>query len=243
MVLETDSPINLGNSGYGSNNGFDGGWWTIILFALIFGWGRNGYGGYGYGSGQGGVGENYVLATDFANLERKIDGVNNGLCDGFYAMNTGMLNGFNGIQQAMCQGFSGVNTAIITQGYETRLGVNEIQHQLSDCCCNLQRSIDGVSYNMAKNTCDIIQAGHNDTQRIVDLLTAQTIELKNERIAEQQAQIQALQLKASQEAQNAYLINELKGCPKPAYVVPNPNCCYNFGNFGFGNCNCNGQTI
>lgn len=68
----------------------------------------------------------YTLATDFANLERKIDGVNNGLCDGFYAMNTGMLNGFAGVQSAMCQGFSGVNAAIAAQGYQNQIAAQGI---------------------------------------------------------------------------------------------------------------------
>ena len=76
--------------------------------------------GYGYGGGYGGggVGENYVLATDFANLERKMDGINNGLCDGFYAQNTNMLNGFAGVQQTLCQGFSGIDRSIANLGYQ-----------------------------------------------------------------------------------------------------------------------------
>lgn len=88
-------------AGQGDNNrsglfGGDG-WWAIIIFALIFGWGN---GGYGFGGGNsGGVVDGYVLTSDFANIERKIDAVNNGVCDGFYAMNTGMLNGFAGVTQ------------------------------------------------------------------------------------------------------------------------------------------------
>ena len=72
--------------------------WIIVLF--LFGWGRN-----GFGNGSG-VTDGYVLASDFSNIERKIDGVNSGVCDGFYAMNTGMLNGFAGVTQAVTNGFS-----------------------------------------------------------------------------------------------------------------------------------------
>lgn len=126
-------------SGLNTNNGNgmfgDQGWWIIILFALIFGWGN---GGYGYGNGGGtGVMDGYVLTSDFANIERKLDGVNNGLCDGFYAMNTGMLNGFSGIQQSLCQGFNstqqtlsqgfyGINTSILNS-------TNSLQTQLASC--------------------------------------------------------------------------------------------------------------
>ena len=96
--------------GFGGFGGYGAEWiWIIVLFAL---W-QNG----GWGNGNNGVGSNYVLATDFATIERKLDGVNAGLCDGFYAMNTGMLNGFNGVQQTLCQGFSGVNASITDVGY------------------------------------------------------------------------------------------------------------------------------
>lgn len=134
-----------GNNGR-NNDGFGGdGSWAWVLIFLIFafgGWGRNGN-GFGGGAGVGAT-DNYVLASDFATLQRQMDSgfdrignrienVNNGLCDGFYAMNTGMLNGFSGVQQTLCQGFSGVNHAIATNGYETRLGTQNLASQLADC--------------------------------------------------------------------------------------------------------------
>ena len=222
-----------GNGMFGNDNG----WWIIIL---LLAWGRGGFGGYG-----GGVGENYVLATDFATIERKLDGVNNGLCDGFYAMNTGMLNGFSGVQQTLSQGFSGVNAAITDVGYA-----------IKDCCCQTQRAIDGVNYNLAthfgalNNTLcglgrDIIDNQNANYRALHDEIVANKIEAKNERIAELQTQVNGLQLRASQEAQNAYLLRELKPCPSAAYIVPNPNCCYNYNvqGVGYGNgcgCGCNG---
>ena len=108
-----------GNSNRGGMFGGDG-WWAIIIFALIFGWGRGGYGagngaGDGGSTGTGAAMAGYVLTSDFANLERKLDGVNNGLCDGFYAMNTGMLNGFAGVTQAVTSGFSTAELARCNQ--------------------------------------------------------------------------------------------------------------------------------
>ena len=83
-----------GGSGYNNGMGWGGDWATWIIVFLIFGmfgWGGNGWGG-GFGGGNGaGVVDGYVLASDFSNIERKIDGVNNGICDGFYAMNTAVL--------------------------------------------------------------------------------------------------------------------------------------------------------
>lgn len=194
----------------GNNNGFAGdqGWWVIILFALIFGWGGN---GFGRGGNQGGGAmDNYVLASDFATIQRQLsDGfgdltsqsryIQNGICDGFYAMNTSLLNGFNGVNSA-----------------------------IANCCCTTQRSIDQTNYNMAKNTCDIIQAGNANTQRIIDYLSTKEM-------AQLQAENASLKGQISQNAQTATILNAVNRTPTPAYVVPNPYCCNTYG--------CNGTSI
>ena len=256
-----------GNNGR-NNDGFgsDGNWAWVLIF-LIFALGGFGRNGYGFGGGTGSVSDNYVLASDFATLQRQMDSgfdrignrienVNNGLCDGFYAMNTGMLNGFSGVQQALCQGFSGVNNAITTNGYETRLGTQNLASQLASCCCDIKEGIQGVNFNMAQNTCalqntmnmntrDIIESNNANYRALHDEIVANRIEDKNAQIQAQQNEINALRLKASQEAQNAYLISQLgPKCPEPAYVVNGPtpvnfptNCCNTFS--GFNNCGCN----
>ena len=285
--------MNYGDGGYsladiaaatgrdGNNNGFaDGnGWWLIIFLIFAFmGWGNRGFGnGFG-GSNGNGVADNYVLASDFATLQRQIDSatstlerkadlINGGLCDGFYAMaqqfattNQNIANSNASIQQALCQGFSGINQAIVSNGYETRLGVNALNSQLLNCCCDIrqqiadygcttQRGIDAVNYNMAMNTNSIQQTLCNNTRDIIesnnanyralhDEIVANRIEDKNAQIQAQQNEINALRLAASHERQNNYLISQLKPCPDPAYIVPNPNCCYNY-QVTSNNCGCN----
>ena len=240
----SDIAVLSGNTGR-NNDGFgDNSWWIIVL--LLFGWGRNGFGG-GYGA-SGGIGENYVLATDFATIERKLDGINNGICDATFALNNTVNNGFFGVQNSLTQGFSGLNTALLQGNYA-------LSSQLADCCCQTQRAIDGVNYNMATNTCaitnnatmntrDIIEAVNTNYRALHDEIVANRIEDKNAQIVAQQNEINALRLKASQEAQNAYLISQLgPKCPEPAYVVNGPtpvnfptNCCGTFSGFnGCGN--------
>lgn len=235
---------NNGNNGgmFGNN----GDWiWAFLLFALI---GNNGWGGVGYGGGRGGVGENYVLATDFATIERKLDGVNNGLCDGFYAQNTNMLNGFASVQQTLCQGFNGVNStvtngfagvnnAICTLGYQNQAGFNALSTQLAQCCCDTRAAIADVKYANERNTCDIIRAGQDNTRAILDYLTG-------EKISSLQAENAGLKAQISNDRQSAYIIDKLSPCPSPAYVVQAPSkvnfptdCCGNFT--GFGGCGCN----
>lgn len=141
----SDVALLTGNNGRNTDGGVGDGSWAWVLIFLIFAFGGFGRNGFGFGGGTGsGATDNYVLASDFATLQRQMDSgfdrignrienVNNGICDGFYAMNTGMLNGFSGVQQAMCQGFSGINQAIATNGYETRLGTQNLASQLANC--------------------------------------------------------------------------------------------------------------
>ena len=245
---------NNGNSGFGGYG--NGDWaWIIVLF-LIFGYGRNGFGGNGFG-GNGGVGENYVLATDFATIERKLDGINNGICDSTFALNNTINTGFFGVQNSLTQGFAGLNTALLQGNYALSSQLADcccgVKTQLADCCCKIERGLDGINYNtvlqtnalqqtLCNNTRDIIENQNANYRAIHEELVANKLEMKNDRIAEQQNEINALRLKASQEAQNAYLISQLgPKCPEPAYVVNGPtpvnfptNCCNTFS--GFNSC-------
>lgn len=210
------------NSNYGYGNGFGYGWewiWIIILFAF---WGN---GGYGFGNnGAGGVGGEIQRGFDTASITTKLDGITNGLCDGFYAMNTSLLTGFGN-----------TNTAIMQNGYETRSAINDLGYRLQDCCCQTQRSIDGVNYNMAKNTCDITNAINESTNHILGFMT-------QEKISSLQAENAALTAQLSQNAQTQTLINTLRPCPQPAYITCSPyESVYGVGrNNGYGcGCGCN----
>ena len=230
MYFEGEVPtVAYGNCNNG--NGW-GDWSWIIGLALVGGlfggWG-NGFGGFGGGNrGFGyGVGENYTLATDFATIERKLDGVNSGLCDGFYAQNTNMLNGFASVQQTLCQGFNGIErsiadtnsniaNSICTLGYQNQAGFNALSNQLAQCCCDTRAAIADVKYANEKNTCDIIRAGQDNTRAILDYLTG-------EKIASLQAENSGLKAQISNDRQSQYIISALEPkCPQPAYVVQPP---------------------
>lgn len=240
-----------------NNNGFgdNGSWWVIIFLIFAFmGWGRNGFGGFGGGNGSGAT-DNYVLASDFATIQRQLsDGfgnltsqsryIQNGLCDGFYAMNTSLLNGF-----------AGVNNSIMTNGYETRNAINGVSSQLAECCCNLRSDIQGVNYNLAQNTCSLQNTMNMNTRDIVDAvncnyralhdeIVANRIEDKNAQITAQQNEINALRLAASQSSQNEYLLNQLRnGCPVNAQLVcGNTPIPVQYIGAGCG-CNCTNPTI
>ncbi len=219
------------NNGSGDGMFGDNGWWIILLF-LFAGWGR-GFGGMGGGFGGGGyevpcaTQADVRAAVDQQTLISKLDQQTYGLADSTYALSSAITGGFHGVDNAVC-----------TLGYNMQSGFNSIAHQMSDCCCETQRAIErgfaDVSYNMATQACDTRRAITDSTREILDFLT-------QDKIATLQAENQSLKLTASQAAQNAYLISQLQPCPIPAYVVPNPNCCYTNAGYGFYNnsgCNC-----
>ena len=253
---------NRGNGGFG-----DDAWWIIIL--LLFGWGRGGFGGNEGGNGGGGhygypcaTAFDVRDAVDQQTLISKLDQQTYGLADSTYALNNAIVTGFHGVDNAICTlgyqtqvGFNGLGSQIAacccdieraiadntTQGV---MNTNAIQTQIASCCCdlekaNMQNRFDAQTYN-----CNTLQAIDKLGDRIIDFMT-------QDKIATLTAENQSLKFAASQAAQNAFitanqdaqtaeLIRRLSDpCPIPAYVVPNPNCCYDarvtFGN-GCGGC-------
>ena len=232
------APTGMTGGGWGGFGG-DNGWWIIILFLAIFcGWGGYGNGFGNNGRNSGGVVDGYVLASDFSNIERKLDSVNNGICDGFYAMNTGMLNGFAGVTQAVTSGFSNAELSRCNQQAALMQQLNNMAMQAQECCCENRAAIAQVRYDMATQACDtrntvqnatrdIIDANNQNSRAILDFLT-------QSKLSDLQTENQNLKLAASQAAQNNYLISQLRPCPSPAYITCNP-----WAGSGYGGCGCN----
>lgn len=227
---------NRNNGGFG--DGFGNGWWIILLFLFGF-WGGGFNNGFGRNGGGGGAIDGYVLTSDFANIERKIDNVNNGICDGFYAMNTSLLNGFASVNQNMSNGFQTAELSRANQQAALMQQLNAMQMQAANCCCETREAIQGVNYNLATQACetrntlqnatrDIIDNQNSNSRAILDFLTTSKMQ-------DLQAENQRLQLAASQQAQNSYLVSQLRPCPIPAYTVQNPFCCNQYQA-----CGCNG---
>ena len=234
MMTMPVAPANGGNSG-GFGWGGDGAW-LIILFLIfaVFGWGGNGWGGNGNG---GGVVDGYVLTSDFANVERKIDSVNQGLCDGFYQQ-AQLVNGTN---MSMANGFAQAELSRSNQQAALMQQLNAMQMQAANCCCENRAAIAQVRYDMATQACDtrntvntatrdIIDANNQNSRAILDFLT-------QSKLSDLQTENQNLKLAASQAAQNNYLISQLRPCPSPAYITCNPWAGSGYGGCGSG-CGC-----
>ena len=231
--------------GWGNGNGFGGG--------------NGGFGGGRYAGYPCATTFDVRDAVDQQTLISKLDNQTYGLADSTYALNNAITTGFHGVDNAICTlgyqnqaGFTALGNQLAQCCCDTRAAIgdvktqgvmntNAIQTQIASCCCdlekaNMQNRFDAQTYN-----CNTLQAIDKLGDRIIDFMT-------QDKIASLTAENQSLKFAASQAAQNAFitanqeaqtaeLIRRLDTpCPVPAYVVPNPNCCYTPFNLGCNGC-------
>lgn len=241
----------MGQSESGGGGGFGNfgeGLWAVIILAILFGRGGFGFGGGMFGGGGSECGCQQAVSSGFAlnGIENGIRGIQQGICDSTYALNNSIMGGFHGVDNAVC-----------TLGYQVQQGFNTLGYQQKDCCCETQRLIERGFCDLGNSICsqtrDIIENQNGNTRQIMDFLV-------NSKIEKLQAENQDLRFRASQLDQNAAIRAAIDAstaeiirrtgneCPVPAYVVPNPNCCYGnpvgvsyggYGNYGGnGGCGC-----
>lgn len=211
-----------GGNGFGFGN--DGGWWLILLFLFAFN------GGWGTGFGGNGNGAVPYFAND---VQRGFD--QTAIMSGISGLQTSLSNGFANSEISQCN-----QTANIT-GQLSALALNQATN-----ACNTNSNIADLKYTVATEACadraavtDALQVVTNSinqgVQAIKDQLNQQTIEAKNEEIANLRTQINLANLNATQNAQTAAIIanNEaqtsaleryLAPTPIPAYIVPQNSC-------------------
>ncbi len=225
---------NRNNDGWGDGCG----WWIlIILFAL---WGNNGWGGFG-NNGNGAL-QGYATQADIqrgfdnsGGIVGKLDGITNGLCDGFYAVNNSMLTGFNGINTNIMQTGYGIQQAINADTVANMQNTNALQAQIANCCCENREGQAQIRYDMATEACQTRQAIADSTRSILDYLC-------QDKIATLTAENNDLRRAASQDRQNALLttamsaqtnqiIDAVRPTPVPAYPASNL--------YGYAGCGCN----
>ena len=225
MYIEGDVPYvgtNNCNNGFGLGNGWEG-IIGLLVIAGLFG------GGWGFGGFGGNRGGNCATVQDVASgfSTSEIMSDLNSIILGQATMQNFINQGFAGLNNTINTGFAGVNNAVCTLGYQNAQLVNGLSRELADCCCATQRAIDGVNYNMAKNTCDIIRANQDNTRAILDFLTS-------EKISSLQAENSGLKAQISNDRQTANIVSELRNstCPLPAYITCDPRVPVNYNSCG-----------
>lgn len=266
-----------GSNNRGSNDGMfggDGAWWLIVLFLFVFcGWGNNGWGGFGGGNGGGinsPAGQGALTRGDLC-MDMNFAELKSAAQNGVDATNLGFANlnsticqqqydtaqMINGIGNTIQSGFNAANIVALQNQ-------NALQAQLAQCCCENREGQAQIRYDMATNTCalqntiqnttrDIIDNQNANSRAILDYLCQQSIQAKDEKIADLNQQLFTAQLAASQGNQTnqitSQIINTLRPFPVAAYQVCNPftgsygynynngcGCGTNYANAGCGCC-------
>ena len=210
-----------GNGMFGGNNG-DG--WLFLLFILLL-WGNNG------NWNNGGNGQNWYPAVQ---------------------------NGFD--QQALMTGIQGIQNSVFSNQYDMAMSLKNCccENRLATANLGAQIAADGCSTRQAFSDSmrDMIYANAQNSQaqiaainavgdRLDGKLCQLEMDAKNDKIADLQRQLtyaqtvadnaaQTAQIIANNEAQTVALERYLAPTPVPAYVVQNPNCCYQQNACGYG---------
>lgn len=231
-------PMNGG--GFGNGNGFLGGdgIWAILLFALLFGnggWGNGGFfggnsfdNGYAWlSNGQKEIMQNTNNGFDTLHLSNQIEGIR----DGVYGISNQLCNSTADVVSAVNNGFSNAEIANnsrqianMNQAFNSQIatlqGFNGLQSQLAQCCCDNRLATANLNSTILSENCadraaladglkDVLINQTANTQKILDTLCQDKIDAKNEKILDLQRQLDMADLRASQTAQNAFISNSL----------------------------------
>lgn len=223
-ALGRDSNDNRNDGMWGDGFGM---WAWIILIALFGGFGNGwGWGGNGFGGANGNA-----QFTDAA-VQRGFD----------TQAIIGKLDGINENRFANQQCCCNIERAIDNSRFDTQTGFNAIGQQISSCCCDIRSGLKDIQFQNATDTCALQTTMLNNTRDIIDNQNAGVRSILDylcqEKIADLQQENQTLRLAASQQAQNTYLIDQLRPAPVPAYpACPIGGYGYGYGAYGFNGYN------
>lgn len=187
------------------------------------------------------------------NLQTSINGLQNTVTAGFGDVQNALCSGFGGVNMNLSNGFAGVNAtingaqnALAQQMYTNQIsdlersfaaqtantaGLNAVQAQLAQCCCDNRAATADVKYTIATEACANRANSTANTQAILDKLCALELDNAKNQIAAEQRENANLRTElmytrgqASQVEQTARILagqaaeidgvyNRLKNCP------------------------------
>lgn len=253
--------------GYGWGNDI---WLIIIILFALGGFGNFGNGG-GMGNGGGvntlypWMNQSEITSTGFQNLatNNAISDLQSSVTSGFGNIQTSLCSGFagvnasiNGAQNAIAQQLYTNQISDLQQSFANQMatnqGFNGLQSQLASCCCENRLATANLSADLAREACadraavndalrSVLEANNASTQRIIDQMTADKIDAKNEKIQDLERQLTAANLAASQIAQTSQIVDQTYSrfatCPVGTVPVYGEQPIFTCNNNGYG-CGC-----
>ena len=230
MAMDSNGIVPVMDMNRGDGFGYGGGcmWfmWIFVIFALM---GGGGFGGWGGGNAalNGALTRNDLFdGFNSQDIKDGIRGIQNGLCDGFYAQNTNTLQGFNS-----------VGRDVLESRYQLGSAIAENRFAAQQCCCETNRNIDSVRAENYKNTCEITTAIHAEGEATRALINQNTMQALRDKLADRDRDLMTANFQLSQQAQSANLIGALRPFPQPAYITCSPYQTAHSYN-GCGGCGC-----
>lgn len=235
MVMPVAPMYGNGNNGMGW--GGDG-WWIILLFVLLGGFG-NGWGGNGgYGGGSGSAlypWMNQAELTTGGFRDQMLNDNITSIRDGITGLSTQLCNGFAGVEQgANARQIANMQQAFAAQTAMSQ-GFNALGSQFADCCCENRLGLANLGADIAREACadraavsdgirDVLANQNAGIQRILDQMCNDKIDAKNETIAQLRQELLFARGQASQDVQTARILagqtaevdalyNRLDQCP------------------------------
>ena len=205
-----------GRGGMFGGSGWEGLLGLIVIASLF------GYGNFGNGRNGGGAATQADVnwGFQFNDLQGSLRGITNGISDATYALTGTTTNGFHNTERLLC----------------------DLGHQLSQCCCDNRAAIADLKFTisqedcatrnlMQNNTRDIIASNEAGFRAVLDRLNQSDYNALREKYDDVRTQLllsnQTNVTRAMIDSSAAEVIRRTGHAEAvPAYVVPNPNCCY-----------------
>lgn len=147
----------------------------------------------------------------------------------------------NQLAQCCCS----IQDSITKTNYDNQLSnvnqTNTLQNAINFVNSSVERGFSSTAYATAQQTCDLKNAIAAQTTLINDKFCQLEMREMQNKIDALRQENSTLALAASQQAQTANIVSQVRPSPTPAYVVPNPYGC-SCNNYGYpytaGSCNC-----
>ena len=226
--------------GYGNGFNGDGGWlWLILILAFMNnGWGNGfgGNGGYALNNLDSSIDSRFI-SRDVAGVNQNVSttgaGIASDLCSGFASVNGNIANTGFGLASQIADSKYDTALGIMQNRFDNQIGLQNLGTQMCNCCCETQKDIANVNYNMALQTqqlssqiaseeCSTRATSTANTQKILDKLCSMENDNLRSALAEKEAAIRELQLENSQKDLAQNIVDQIRPTANPAWLVASP---------------------